>query len=149
MPFININEDPCSIAKKNPRFTGDFYKPTLIRGSGSEREGRCELCNPHIWLNLKRSTYWYHLNFTHGISSKTGLPYPDPVQVRKSSFQSGHEYDKRQFFEAFCDNCKSWISITIPLSKNISISNIPISPYDRSKFSDWFKHSQKCLSSSK
>ncbi|KAM0683586.1 hypothetical protein MDAP_001156 [Mitosporidium daphniae] len=141
-----ILESTSSIYKKTPRFSGDLYKPSFVRGSGSEREGRCELCSPPVWLNLKRSTYWYHMNFTHGISSKTGRPYPDPLYVKASPLHCGAEPEKKQVLEAFCRNCRGWISITIPLVKICQFSDVPVFSYDRSNFSDWFKHLQKCLS---
>lgn len=51
------------------------YKPKHVRGQGVLREGLCEECDR--WFRLKTSSYWYHMNFKHGISS-TGIKYPEP-----------------------------------------------------------------------
>lgn len=51
------------------------YRPAETRGSGTAREGMCAICGK--WYRLKTSNYWYHMNFTHGITSQGGA-YPRP-----------------------------------------------------------------------
>ncbi|KAM0685820.1 hypothetical protein COBT_002964 [Conglomerata obtusa] len=58
----------------------EVYKPKYIRGKGVLREGMCEVCNE--WFRLKTSSYWYHMNFKHGIASN-GSTYPDPKIIYK------------------------------------------------------------------
>lgn len=90
------------------------YKPKLTRGTGSEREGYCERCDK--WFKLKTSSYWYHMNYKHGISA-TGRICPDPV-LR----------DRNYRVEGFCRECNSWIVLGSN-TKNVRFG--------------WFKHWQK------
>ena len=55
----------------------NLYLPRWVLGYGKDREAWCG-CGR--WLSLKRSTYWYHKNFTHGISVK-GTRFPMPAQT--------------------------------------------------------------------
>lgn len=72
------------------------YSPRFIRGTGVEREGCCGLCDK--WFRLKTSSYWYHMNYKHGISSN-GCRYPEPVfrDVNKT--------------EGYCGECCEWICL--------------------------------------
>ncbi|KAF7701545.1 Meiotic expression up-regulated protein 26 [Cucumispora dikerogammari] len=54
----------------------NLYSPLEIRGSGISREGKCPYCL--CYLKMKTSNFWYHMNFTHGVSSK-GIKYPTPI----------------------------------------------------------------------
>ncbi|AFM97923.1 hypothetical protein EHEL_030250 [Encephalitozoon hellem ATCC 50504] len=74
---------------------GDVYKPRKIRGTGRLREGYCRMCN--LWFKLKTSSYWYHMNYKHGINSK-GVRYPEP--------QIKYVGDKA---EGFCAICNDWV----------------------------------------
>lgn len=67
------------IVTREPRFEGDLYTPRFQRGAGEAKEGFCGLCSPGIWLRIKQSSYWYHMNYHHGISASTGRPYEAPV----------------------------------------------------------------------
>lgn len=73
------------------------YKPRYVRGDGAEREGYCERCSE--WFRLKTSSYWYHMNYKHGISP-SGRVFPEPV-VRCGSRDT----------EAFCGECNAWIPL--------------------------------------
>lgn len=75
----------------------DIYKPQQTRGNGQEREGFCDECNK--WFRLKTSSYWYHMNYKHGINSN-GVRYPEP-EVRVSNSK----------VEGFCRVCDEWISL--------------------------------------
>ena len=69
--------------RRNCRYReGNFYTPRLIRGKGQYREGLCELCELPSWFNMKFSTYWYHMNFVHGINAKTGTYHRKPKNYR-------------------------------------------------------------------
>lgn len=72
------------------------YSPRLIRGLGANREGYCELCDR--WFRLKTSSYWYHMNYKHGINSK-GVRCPEPI-FRSSSRT-----------ESYCGECRMWIHL--------------------------------------
>lgn len=54
----------------------NLYSPLEIRGEGTNREGKCPYCL--CFLKMKTSNFWYHMNFTHGVSSK-GIKYPEPI----------------------------------------------------------------------
>lgn len=58
----------------------DKYTPSLVRGVGAKKEGQCGICGR--WLLLKTSAYWYHLNYTHGVSPVTKRFYDPPVNTR-------------------------------------------------------------------
>ncbi|KAI8930007.1 hypothetical protein BC831DRAFT_395616, partial [Entophlyctis helioformis] len=65
------------------RFPDDAYTPQWVRGQGPHKEGLCSLCpSPGRWLQLKNSAFWYHKQFTHGISSISCVPFTLPRQTR-------------------------------------------------------------------
>lgn len=72
----------------------DKYTPVLVRGMGPNREGRCGIFQK--WFKLKTISYWYHMNYKHGISAK-GVKYPEPV------------YRDSKKEEGFCKICNQWI----------------------------------------
>lgn len=72
------------------------YSPRFTRGIGTEREGYCEACDK--WFRLKTSSYWYHMNYKHGISSR-GSKYPEPI-FRDASKTEG-----------YCKECGKWIHL--------------------------------------
>lgn len=90
------------------------YSPKYVRGSGSQREGYCIECEK--WYNMKNSSYWYHMNYKHGINCK-GEKYPSP-KLR--------EIDK--MVEGYCIKCGEWICLGLS-SKNYKFS--------------WLRHMQK------
>ncbi|KAH9411823.1 hypothetical protein HK407_03g05740 [Ordospora pajunii] len=94
----------------------DIYKPVRIRGIGMLREGYCEICK--TWLRLKTSSYWYHMNYKHGINSR-GVKYPEP-QIRSVGCRT----------ESFCTVCDKWIALGS-------------SKHGKSAKFGWFKHCQK------
>ncbi|KAI9220000.1 hypothetical protein BC828DRAFT_348732 [Blastocladiella britannica] len=101
------------------------YTPLWTRGLAREKEGLCRLCPPESWFKIKISAYWYHLNFYHGISSVTGLPFQGPVAARFNEL-----LDIR---EAKCHNCKRWVPIDTARHAPVNIPEIY-----------WWKHAQKC-----
>ncbi|AFN82645.1 hypothetical protein EROM_030250 [Encephalitozoon romaleae SJ-2008] len=96
--------------------SGDMYKPRKVRGVGRLREGCCGICNS--WFKLKTSSYWYHMNYKHGISSK-GIKYPEP-QIR----YTGDKVD------GFCMICDEWITLGYKSNR-------------KSTRFGWFRHCQK------
>ncbi|KAH9275260.1 hypothetical protein BASA83_002495 [Batrachochytrium salamandrivorans] len=64
-------------------FVGDVYTPRWVRNHATHKQGLCELCpNPGRWLQLKNSAFWYHKQFTHGVSSVSCLPFKQPTTLR-------------------------------------------------------------------
>lgn len=92
----------------------DGYAPRHIRGNGSQREGHCHICDR--WFRLKTSSYWYHMNYKHGINSR-GEKYPEP-QTRRNE-------DK---VEGYCQDCKAWITL---------------GTYRKNSRFSWLRHMQK------
>lgn len=90
------------------------YAPKFTRGIGVNREGFCEACDK--WFKLKTSSYWYHMNYKHGINTR-GISCPDPV------FRN---INKR--IEGFCKDCDKWLFLG-NTSKNTRFS--------------WLRHWQK------
>ncbi len=105
-----------SVEKKEPSYEekSNGYSPKFIRGSGSEREGKCDICEK--WFKLKTSSYWYHMNYKHGVNSK-GIKCPEPI------FK-----DKNKPVEGYCKMCNQWIYLGNSKKK----SNFP-----------WLRHWQK------
>lgn len=140
----------------------DEYSPKVTRGIGYRKEARCEKCEtagtPSVWLRLKQSSYWYHMNFIHGINSQTGLPYQLPQTYRKASVHSIHPRSRLDAgntvkeFQAKCDVCYGWIGVEAQSTdslrhkgrvfQEISFENgKEIQGID---FFNWYRHAQKC-----
>jgi hypothetical protein len=88
-----------------PRFAGDLYTPTYVRGDGPTRAGWCASCSS--WLTLKDSAYWYHMHFAHGISCATGSYLPIPVRTRATAGAARGVGDA----EALCGGCGRWVLV--------------------------------------
>ncbi|EFQ97986.1 hypothetical protein MGYG_01022 [Nannizzia gypsea CBS 118893] len=114
--------DPMMIPREQePRFEGDMYTPTWIRGHGNKREGWCGICKPGRWLVLKNSGYWYDKSFTHGISATTGQAFSPPKHTRRSQGNAN-------IWEGLCENCDSWVGLVSSKKRGTT----------------WFRHAYKC-----
>lgn len=121
----------------------NMYKPRFVRGQGETREGLCEYCNPGTWHRLKQSSYWYHMNFQHGISSVTGTLYENPVDTRKTSYwtkkskkQQGNQGSLQiNYVQGFCDSCNKWVDITQENNTDAD-GNL--------RLTNWYRHAHKC-----
>jgi len=111
------DNDPLAMNSTNLPIS---YRPKSIRGNGSNREGYCPLCNK--WFKLKTSSYWYHMNYKHGVNAN-GMIFPEP-ELR----------DKEYKVEGYCKECKEWISLGVN-SRSIKFG--------------WYRHWQKIHSKSK
>lgn len=117
--------DPTMIPREQePRFEGDLYTPTWIRGEGNKREGWCGICKPGRWLVLKNSGYWYDKSFTHGISATTGQAFSPPKRTRRSQGNAN-------IWEGLCENCDSWVGLVSSKKRGTT----------------WFRHAYKVSSS--
>ncbi|KAM5441180.1 hypothetical protein MferCBS31731_003607 [Microsporum ferrugineum] len=118
--------DPTMVPREQePRFEGDMYTPTWVRGQGNRREGWCGICKPGRWLILKNSAYWYDKSFTHGISATTGQAFSPPKQTRRSEGNAN-------IWEGLCENCDSWIGLVSSKKRGTT----------------WFRHAYKCYNNS-
>ncbi|PJF18116.1 Conserved fungal protein [Paramicrosporidium saccamoebae] len=121
---------------RNERFAEDMYTPRIVRGSGMTREGLCQICKPGVWLKIKQSAYWYHMNFIHGISANTGRPYEPPLATREKQF-CAHNGAVIKQFEGRCGQCDKWVVLQkVPLGEKQTECCNP----------QWWRHSQKCSS---
>ncbi|KAI8898881.1 hypothetical protein BC833DRAFT_648325 [Globomyces pollinis-pini] len=98
----------------------DNYTPKWVRFTGFRKEGLCELCKPTRWLQLKNSAYWYHKQYTHGVSSVTGAYFQNPVDIRTVWYEDQVQSRSEErnitihiMTEGKCHVCCEWI----PLSK--------------------------------
>ncbi|KAJ2781961.1 hypothetical protein H4R18_002562 [Coemansia javaensis] len=106
--------------RQKVRFSDDLYTPMWVRNSGQKKEGFCDTCAPGKWLQLKNSAFWYHKQFSHGISSVSGRPFVRPLQVR--------HYDA-DIIEGMCHQCRKWVPIANSKRRNSVL---------------WFRHAHKC-----
>ncbi|KAI9294392.1 hypothetical protein K502DRAFT_292355, partial [Neoconidiobolus thromboides FSU 785] len=119
-------DKPPAPYQQSPRFPGDEYTPRWVRGVGKSKEGLCPHCNDkEVWLKIKISAYWYHLNYQHGISSITGKKFRAPLEYR---INKGTDQK-----EALCHKCLNWINSESPRNKPVNVEEIY-----------WWKHAQKC-----
>lgn len=140
------DKPPRSPRPAKRRSPDDLYSPKTVRGAGYLKEGLCPLCPEVAWFKIKQSAYWYHMNFTHGISAMTGRPYEMPVQYRFTPLCNEVTLKCRDVLqpckevqlEGLCNRCGDWISIVV-IPKHMS--NLPFKTFNHST---WFKHSQKC-----
>ncbi|KAI7183931.1 hypothetical protein D0869_03173 [Hortaea werneckii] len=93
-------EYDCTLHEQPPRSANDLYTAQWVRGERTTRAGWCGYCC--IWYRLKDSAYWYHMNYTHGISS-SGTQYQAPLSLRQSMTSSE--------LEGLCPGCNQWILI--------------------------------------
>ncbi|KAK3117368.1 hypothetical protein LTR53_001358 [Teratosphaeriaceae sp. CCFEE 6253] len=56
------------IQRQKARFEGDLYSATWVCGAGAERAGWCSYCS--VWLKLRDSAYWYHMQYTVSIGEQ-------------------------------------------------------------------------------
>ena len=96
---------PAQLHLRDRRSEDDKYSPIWIRGHGIDREGLCPLCSPPVWLKIKQSAYWYHMNFFHGICAATGQPYKRPISYRFAY----EERNCKRVVEGHCGSCLHWI----------------------------------------
>jgi hypothetical protein len=125
--------DDCEIRQK--RHALDLYTPRWVRGKGHHREGFCEICG--VWLKIKQSAYWYHMNFIHGISASTGRPYEPPADTRERRCRRATGEEIRQV-EGLCVNCDRWVVLQHrPLGEDPVLEDCSQGA--------WWRHAQKCV----
>lgn len=121
------------------RFEGDAYSPRAVRGKGTSKEGMCPVCDHEVWFKIKQSAYWYHMNFTHGISAVTCKPYSRPIEYRrlKATYPEDNGTSIMEI-EGLCSACEQWVMIAV------RAWSARVEPFDTLNHSSWFKHAQKC-----
>ncbi|CAE6476686.1 unnamed protein product [Rhizoctonia solani] len=97
----------------------NLYTPRFVYGKSISKVGLCAICVEPVWrggegrnvvLNTKISQYNYHMQYYHGISPKTGLPYSPPIAFRqKERKPSQIKFREREVVEeGKCHACEKW-----------------------------------------
>ncbi|ORX90343.1 hypothetical protein K493DRAFT_230829, partial [Basidiobolus meristosporus CBS 931.73] len=136
-----------------PRFRNDMYTPRWIRGCGKNKVGLCPICEQNGQMNcfklkitfmpISSTSFRYHMNFFHGISSVNGRPFASPVEYRMISDKRGKLRSKnalskldrpsRMVQQGQCHVCEKWIYLESPKDLEVNVPEIY-----------WWKHAQKC-----
>ncbi|GAA5983753.1 hypothetical protein JCM11641_001746 [Rhodosporidiobolus odoratus] len=130
------------------RWAGDMFTPEWVRGKGQMKEGWCSACgeaevatpsedvrggeaarSPGSWFKLKDASYWFHMTFIHGVSSRTGRPFDSPAELRYAT--PGEDADAG--VEGLCDHCHEWKAFEITRPDTTVVSRMP-----------WFAHAHAC-----
>lgn len=127
---------PSQLHMRDRRTDDDNYSPVWIRGRGVDREGLCPLCIPSVWLKIKQSAYWYHMNFYHGICAATGRPYKRPINYRFNY----EERNCKRVVEGHCGTCLQWVQLASDFDGSTETRDIE----EKINFTTWYKHAQKC-----
>eukprot|EP00842_Homolaphlyctis_polyrhiza_P001852 jgi/Hompol1/2668/HPOL_003011-RA len=144
--LANTGNDACAALKpreQDVRAPDDSYTPKWVRGVSQKKEGLCDLCPPPgRWLQLKNSAFWYHKQFTHGISSISFRPFRTPIQMRsvlitttnktpsalsgerskarsKNSATNASGCSTHLMLEGECDTCRCWVPL-LPAKRRAS-----------------------------
>ncbi|KAG4304425.1 hypothetical protein PORY_002135 [Pneumocystis oryctolagi] len=140
----------------------DLYNPRYIKGVGINKMGMCPICcesverggqGKEVWLKMKISAFWYHMNFFHGINPTTALPYSPPVSFRtvplvsvnangssKKKKTSGFTSipDRKEILEGKCHKCKKWVRVQGVKEQEVKVAEI-----------FWWKHARSCHGTSR
>lgn len=132
-----------TIQIRQKRFENDLYSPVWVRGQGIDREGCCPQCRPQLWLKIKQSAYWYHMNFFHGISAATGRPYQAPLQYRCTPVSSRDSKQRSVYcVEALCGSCSDWIMLVSDFASMLPVTAMVVE--EEIGLASWYRHAQKC-----
>lgn len=103
-----------------PRAIGDLYTPRFVRGVGRDKAGLCPICyesrarggaGKAEWLSMKFSAFNYHMQYAHGISPTTALPFSPPVAYRLTPRRPNHKNEKTELLEGKCHRCGDWAAV--------------------------------------
>ncbi|KDN42670.1 hypothetical protein RSAG8_06627, partial [Rhizoctonia solani AG-8 WAC10335] len=131
---------PGWIPNEAPHF--NLYAPRFVHGKGSGKRGLCAICVEPVWrggegrnivLNTKISQYNYHMQYYHGISPKTGLPFSPPIAFRHHARKPSQikSQERTVVEEGKCHVCKKWVPI-----ETVKLADVP-ELY-------WWKHASCC-----
>lgn len=152
MPIKRRKQVPASdtffdskFQEQRKRHPQDLYTPRVVRGTGMNREGLCEICSPGVWLKIKQSAYWYHMNFIHGVSAATGRPYEPPQSQRqKIVTRMGGELVTET--EGLCAYCEQWVFMVQESVVDRGSRDNDKEEREAAGNSVWWRHLQKCIS---
>ncbi|KAH9939711.1 uncharacterized protein BXZ73DRAFT_43580 [Epithele typhae] len=104
----------------SPRSTLDLYTPRFVKGKGPSKVGLCPICHESVkrggegkrqWLSMKFSAFNYHMQYAHGISATTGLPFSPPIAFRTVTRTNPGKHEKAELQEGKCHKCKKWVAV--------------------------------------
>ncbi|KAF9458076.1 hypothetical protein BDZ94DRAFT_1174351, partial [Collybia nuda] len=125
-----------------PRWPLDLYAPRFVKGKGTAKLGLCPICiepaergghNVKLWFAMKFSAFNYHMQYTHGISASTGLPFSPPVAYRRTQRLEVGKKEKPAIQEGKCHKCKKWIAVEGIKDMESKVKEI-----------FWWKHAASC-----
>ncbi|PWN25759.1 hypothetical protein BDZ90DRAFT_61915 [Jaminaea rosea] len=103
------------------------------------KEAWCGLCLPHQasgygrgnslvggWLNLRNSSYRYHMIRAHGISPKTCLQYQEPLETRRRQQGVDGKVGEGSELKGLCHQCDKWITFGAIEPTNCSSSPLKV-----------------------
>ncbi|KDQ52554.1 hypothetical protein JAAARDRAFT_61861 [Jaapia argillacea MUCL 33604] len=82
---------------------------------------------------MKTSAFNYHLQYSHGISSVSALPFSPPLVVRVSERLNSGKHERDKIAEGKCHKCKKWIPIE-------GVKDVDV----KTKEIYWWKHAAGC-----
>lgn len=144
-----VDECGGQVITKAPRWEGDLYTPQLQRGKGDWKEGYCSLCKPGIWLRIKQSSYWYHMNYHHGINAATGKSYDPPSDYRLERIacsENGGNGSVLLRVNGVCGVCGTEVAISSKYLEEEENTEEFEDIVDMQTLSlmAWYKHAQRC-----
>ncbi|TDL26719.1 hypothetical protein BD410DRAFT_715454, partial [Rickenella mellea] len=98
----------------------DLYTPRFVKGIGRDKVGLCPICyesrergglGKTEWLSMKFSAFNYHMQYAHGISPTTALPFSPPIEFRTIHREPNHKNEKEEMLEGMCHKCQNWIPL--------------------------------------
>lgn len=154
-------EEENSVQVKGKMEAEDLYNPRITRGKGYRKEARCDVCESEgrsIWLRMKQSSYWYHMNFIHGINSQSGRPYELPTLYRNATIssvfcRSEDRFSTAKELQGLCEGCVNWITLECQALECLRTKGHIFQPVkfegaenvvSHINFFNWYKHAQKC-----
>ncbi|KAJ3718319.1 hypothetical protein C8R42DRAFT_585696 [Lentinula raphanica] len=128
-----------------PRTAFDLYTPRFVKGKGKDKMGMCPICIEEIerggegrkvWLAMKFSAYNYHMQYSHGISASSSMPFSPPLAFRITSRSSNHKSEKSTMKEGKCHKCMKWVPVEGVKDVEVKVKEL-----------FWWKHAATCHSS--
>ncbi|CAE7223145.1 unnamed protein product [Rhizoctonia solani] len=136
----NVALPPTTIPNAAPFL--NLYAPRRTRGIGADKHGLCPICaeppsrggrGKATMLNMKTSAFNYHMQYVHGLSPKTGLPFSPPIAFRSTPRKTVGAREKATLEEGLCHACARWIVIEGVKAVDVLVPEIY-----------WWKHASTC-----
>ncbi|KAN0060117.1 hypothetical protein ACQY0O_008091 [Thecaphora frezii] len=120
----------------SPRSLLDLYTPRFCKGVGMAKEGLCPLCYEDgtvKFFKTKISAYNYHMQYAHGISAATGLPFTPPIAFQMRERPNAATREKTEILQGKCHVCKKYVDVEGTKIGTVKVPEIY-----------WWKHAQTC-----